>query len=84
MEADWTDFRAWRYSARQRRRHPTRGVLGHARIEAPSAWDSNVAPMFLLEALMAAAETATWQETRDRMRALEALFDRNSTFRKFT
>ncbi len=56
----------------------------HARIEAPSAWDSNVAPMFLLEALMAAAETATWQETRDRMRALEALFDRNSTFRKFT
>ncbi|TYO90464.1 MurR/RpiR family transcriptional regulator [Oceanicella actignis] len=56
----------------------------HARIEAPSAWDSNVAPMVLVEALLAAVEARDWDDTRERMRRLEALFDRSRTFRKFT
>ncbi len=55
----------------------------HSRIEAPSAWDSSVMILFIVEALIAAVQTATWEETRDRMNALEALFDRTKLFRKF-
>jgi len=55
----------------------------HSRIEAPSAWDSSVVILFIVEALMAAVQTATWEETRDRMKTLEALFDRTKLFRKF-
>lgn len=55
----------------------------HSRIEAPSAWDSSVVLLFIVEALMAAVQTETWEETKDRMKALEALFDRTKLFRKF-
>jgi DNA-binding MurR/RpiR family transcriptional regulator len=55
-----------------------------ARIEAPSAWDSSVVILFIIEALISAVETATWQETKDRMKSLEALFDQTRMFRKFT
>ena len=55
----------------------------HARIEAPSAWDSTVALMTVAEALIAAVETATWATTRERMAKLEELFDRTKLFRKF-
>lgn len=55
----------------------------HSRIEAPSAWDSSVVTLFIVEALIAAVQTATWKETRDRMNALEALFDQTKLFRKF-
>ena len=55
-----------------------------ARIEAPSAWDSSVVILFIIEALISAVETATWQETKDRMKTLEALFDQTRMFRKFT
>lgn len=54
-----------------------------ARIEAPSAWDSSVVTLFVLEALIAAVQTATWNETRERMRMLEELFDQTKIFRKF-
>jgi DNA-binding MurR/RpiR family transcriptional regulator len=54
-----------------------------SRIEAPSAWDSSVVTMFILEALIAAVQTETWGETRDRMKLLEELFDRTKLFRKF-
>jgi len=53
------------------------------RIEAPSAWDSSVVTLFLLEALIAAVQTGNWAETKDRMRDLEALFDQTRMFRKF-
>lgn len=56
----------------------------HARIEAPSAWDSSVVILFIIEALTAAVQTVTWDETRNRMRNLEDLFDRTRMFRKFT
>ena len=55
----------------------------HARIEAPSAWDSSVVIMFILEALIAAVQNDTWDETKDRMKVLEDLFDQTRLFRKF-
>ncbi len=55
----------------------------HSRIEAPSAWDSSVVTLFIVEAVIAAVQTATWEETKDRMKTLEGLFDRTKMFRKF-
>ena len=52
------------------------------RIEAPSAWDSAVAPLCVLESLIAAAQALDWRETRARMTALEALFDEARQFRR--
>ena len=56
----------------------------HSRIEAPSAWDSSVVTMFIVEAVIAAVENKTWDETKDRMKTLEELFDQTKMFRKFT
>ncbi len=55
-----------------------------ARIAAPSAWDSNVVPLLLVETLIAAVEARVWPETEARMRALEEMFDETRLFRKFT
>lgn len=55
----------------------------HSRIEVPSAWDSSVVTLFLIEALIAAVQTITWPDTRARMRTLEELFDQTKLFRKF-
>ena len=54
-----------------------------SRIVAPSAWDSMVAPMLLLETLIAAAQNHDWDGTKDRMERLEEMFDRTGLFRKF-
>ncbi len=54
------------------------------RIEVPSAWDSSVTTLFMVEALLAAIQTNTWDETRGRMKALEELFDKTKLFRKFS
>ena len=55
----------------------------HARVEAPSAWDSTAVILFLVEALVAAVQDADWDETRARMTELETLIDRTRMFRKF-
>ncbi|PHQ99244.1 MAG: RpiR family transcriptional regulator [Marinosulfonomonas sp.] len=55
-----------------------------SRIVAPSAWDSLVAPMILLETMIAEVQEKTWGETRPRLEALEKIFDRTRFFRKFT
>jgi len=55
----------------------------HSRIEAPSAWDSSVVTLFILETIIAAVQTETWEETEDRMKTLEELFDTTKLFRKF-
>ena len=55
----------------------------HSRIEAPSAWDSSVVTMFIVEAVIAAVQDANWDETEDRMKNLEDLFDQTKMFRKF-
>ena len=56
----------------------------YSRIEVPSAWDSSVVTMFIVEAVIAAVENNTWDETKDRMKTLEELFDQTKMFRKFT
>lgn len=55
----------------------------HSRIEAPSAWDSSVVTMFIIEAIISAVETLTWNDTKVRMKTLEDLFDKTKMFRKF-
>jgi DNA-binding MurR/RpiR family transcriptional regulator len=62
-------------------KHATHSV--NCRIEAPSAWDSSVVSMFIVEALIAAIQNATWRETKQRMKTLEDLFDQTKMFRKF-
>lgn len=51
-------------------------------VEIPSAWDSNIATMLLLEALIAATQEARWPDTRTRYEQLDMLFDRTRLFRK--
>ncbi len=68
-------------------RSPVAKYAGHvlsSRIVVPSAWDSLVAPMVLLETLIAEVQEQSWGETRPRMEALEEMFDRTRFFRKFT
>lgn len=54
------------------------------RIAVPSAWDSSVSVMLLLETMLADIQERTWPEARQRMEALEDMFDRTGVFRKFT
>ncbi len=51
-------------------------------IEAPSAWDSSVVTLFLVEALIEAVQSSTWDETNERMKTLEGLFEQTRLFRK--
>jgi DNA-binding MurR/RpiR family transcriptional regulator len=53
-------------------------------VEIPSAWDSNIATMLLLEALIAATQEDRWPETKERYERLDALFDMTRLFRKPT
>ncbi|WP_347311171.1 MurR/RpiR family transcriptional regulator [Defluviimonas sp. SAOS-178_SWC] len=53
-----------------------------AHIEAPSAWDSTVAIQVLIETLLAAVQTLTWDETQARMKRLEDLYARARFFRR--
>lgn len=53
-----------------------------ALIEAPSAWDSTVSIMVLLETLLLAVQDCNWDGTQERMRRLETLYDRSRFFRK--
>lgn len=52
-------------------------------IEIPSAWDSNIATMMLLEAMIAATQEQSWSETKERYDRLDDLFDLTRLFRKF-
>lgn len=54
------------------------------RIVVPSAWDSSVTLMLLLETVIADVQERTWDSTRQRMQSLEDMFDRTRFFRKFT
>lgn len=64
---------------------PIASLAAHAlplRIEVPSSWDSNVVPLFVVEALIAAVVNTSWPEAAPRMQELEALFDRTNRFKK--
>lgn len=52
-------------------------------VEIPSAWDSNISTMMLLEAMIAATQEKSWDETRARYERLDDLFDLTRLFRKF-
>jgi DNA-binding MurR/RpiR family transcriptional regulator len=47
----------------------------HLRIEAPSSWDSNIVPLFLIESLIAAIVNLHWPETQRRIKELEMLVE---------
>ncbi len=53
-----------------------------AHIEAPSAWDSTVSIQVLVETLLAAVQTLTWDETQARMKRLEEIYARSRFFRR--
>lgn len=55
----------------------------NCRVEVPSAWDSNVAVMLVVETLISAVQEVDWAESEARMKALEGMFDRTRLFRKF-
>ena len=55
-----------------------------AKIAVPSAWDSTVELLLLVETFIAAVQELTWPDTRKRMEELEDMFDRTRFFRKFT
>ncbi len=63
-------------------------AVAHARhtlcchIEAPSAWDSNVSLMVLVETLLAAVQGLTWGETEPRMKRMEELYAETRFFRR--
>lgn len=63
-------------------------VASHARfrfsaqIEVPSAWDSSVAMLLLLETMLAAVQEQVWPETEARMKRLEKLYEDTRLFRR--
>lgn len=64
--------------------HRFAGQTFAARIAVPSAWDSSLAIMLLVESVIAAVQQLNWDETRERTETLEATFDRTQMFRKFS
>ncbi|MAM89733.1 MurR/RpiR family transcriptional regulator [Allohahella sp. A8] len=54
-----------------------------SRIIVPSAWDSSLATLLLLETMIADVQERLWSDTRTRMESLEEMFDRTRFFRKF-
>jgi DNA-binding MurR/RpiR family transcriptional regulator len=53
-----------------------------AQTEAPSAWDSTVSILVLVETLLASVQGRTWPDTESRMKRLETLYDRSRFFRR--
>ena len=52
-------------------------------VEAPSAWDSTVSVLVLVETLLAAVQSLTWDETEPRLKRLEDLYERARFFKRF-
>lgn len=53
-----------------------------AHVEVPSAWDSTVSVLVLVETLLAGVQRLTWEETQGRMKRLEDLYARTRFFRR--
>lgn len=53
----------------------------HAHIEAPSAWDSTIVIMYLVEALIAEVQRRNHDRSRARIEELEAMFSATRLFR---
>jgi DNA-binding MurR/RpiR family transcriptional regulator len=67
----------WRSPAAQWARH----VLA-CQIEVPTAWDSTVSILFLIETLLASVQSRTWGETETRLKRLEETYARTRFFRR--
>jgi len=68
-------------------RSPIHRIAAHtfaARIAVPSAWDSCLPLLMLIECAIAAVQETLWETVKDRTDALEAAFDQTKLFRKFT
>ncbi|WP_274520038.1 MurR/RpiR family transcriptional regulator [Meridianimarinicoccus roseus] len=55
----------------------------HGLVEAPSSWDSTIALMLLIEALIAEVQTRLAGESRTRIEQLESMFTATRMFRDF-
>ena len=67
-------------------RSPIHRIATHTfatRIAVPSAWDSCLPILMLLECTIAAVQETLWETVKHRTEALEAAFDRTKLFRKF-
>lgn len=54
------------------------------RIAVPSAWDTSLPLLMLIECTIAAVQEVLWDSVKTRTDALEKAFDRTKLFRKFT
>ncbi len=54
-----------------------------ARIIVPSAWDSSVSSLLLIEAMIAQVQELIWPSAKQRIQELESMFDDTRLFRKF-
>jgi DNA-binding MurR/RpiR family transcriptional regulator len=64
---------------------PISRLAAHAfplRIDAPSGWDSNVATLFMIEALIADIVDRRWPDTERRIRELEDLTSAQGRLRR--
>lgn len=52
-----------------------------AYVDAPSGWDSGVATLFIIEALISEVERKLWPEASKRMKELESVFDYTGRFK---
>lgn len=64
--------------------HHLADICLSCRIIVPSAWDSAATTMLLAETMIASVQNHNWDETKERMEALEDMFDQTKLFRKFT
>lgn len=55
----------------------------NCRVEVPSAWDSNMALLMIVETLISAVQELCWDDSEGRMEQLEEIFDKSKLFRKF-
>lgn len=58
------------------------GITFSNHIAVPSSWDSGVVIMLLCEIILADVQERGWPEARQRLEALEEMFDRTRLFRK--
>jgi DNA-binding MurR/RpiR family transcriptional regulator len=64
---------------------PSAGVAQHiltSRIEVPSAWDTLVPMVALVEALLSAIQDRNWQDTRDRLTRMESFYEDMLLFKR--
>jgi DNA-binding MurR/RpiR family transcriptional regulator len=64
---------------------PSAGVAQHiltSQIEVPSAWDTIVPLVALVEALLSAIQDTNWQDTRERMERMERFYEEMLLFKR--